>query len=118
MKDGDVLAQIETDKVTVDIRYTEAQPGVVSKVLVGVEDQVEVGQQIFVCDVGATGGKEAAAPKEEAAPQEEAAPPAPKEEKKAESQPKEAAKPPPAPEKPKPPPAPAPPKGEVGTLSD
>ncbi len=102
MKDGDVLAQIETDKVTIDVKYTEAQPGVVSKVLIAADDTVEVGQDCFIVDVGATGGKEAPA-------KEEAAPP-PKEEKKAEAQPP----PPPPKEEPKqaaklpsPPPKPA-----------
>ena len=54
-----MLAQIETDKVTIDVKYTEAQPGVVSKVLVNADDTVEVGQECFVVDVGASGGKEA-----------------------------------------------------------
>lgn len=97
VKDGDVLAQIETDKVTIDVKYTEAQPGVVSKVLVNADDTVEVGQECFVVDVGASGGKEAGGAVE--APKQEAESP-PKEEKKAEAPKKEAAQPPPP--KPKP----------------
>lgn len=99
MKDGDVLAQIETDKVTIDVKYTDAQPGVVSKVLIKEEDTVEVGQECFVVDVGASGGKEpgsAGEPPKQEAPKEEK----PKEEKKAEAPKKEQPQPPP--EKPKP----------------
>lgn len=118
-----MLAQIETDKVTIDVRYTEAQPGVVSKVLIKDEDTVSVGQECFVVDVGASGGKESGrgGGGEKDAPKQEAAPPQ-KEEKKAESKPAE--KPPPA-EKPKPaekskpalaPASPAP-KSEVGGIS-
>ncbi len=103
-----MLAQIETDKVTIDVRYTEAQPGVVSKVLINDDDTVSVGQDCFVVDVGATGGKESGGGGEKEAPKEEAAPP-PKEEKKADSQPKEAAKPPPAIVSPPTPPAVTPP---------
>ena len=33
VKDGDVLAQIETDKVTIDVKYTEAEGGVLTKVI-------------------------------------------------------------------------------------
>jgi pyruvate/2-oxoglutarate dehydrogenase complex dihydrolipoamide acyltransferase (E2) component len=100
VKDGDVLAQIETDKVTIDVKYTEGQPGVVSKVLVKEEDTVEVGQECFVVDVGASGGKEAGgggAEQQKAAPAKEEA--APKEEKKEPEQAK-APKQPPAPQKP------------------
>jgi pyruvate/2-oxoglutarate dehydrogenase complex dihydrolipoamide acyltransferase (E2) component len=100
VKDGDVLAQIETDKVTIDVKYTEGQPGVVSKVLVKEEDKVEVGQECFVVDVGASGGAEAGgggAEQQKAAPAKEEA--APKEEKKEPEQAK-APKQPPAPQKP------------------
>lgn len=33
VKDGDVLAQIETDKVTIDVKYTETEGGVLTKVI-------------------------------------------------------------------------------------
>lgn len=93
-----MLAQIETDKVTIDVKYTEATPGVVSKVLVKEDDTVEVGQECFVVDVGASGGNEAAgggadkeAPKQEAAlPKEEK-----KEPKKAEAPKEKQPQPPP-----------------------
>lgn len=101
VSDGDVLAQIETDKVTIDVKYTEAQGGVVKKVLVGEEDTVSVDQEVFVVDVGGE-----AAPKAEK--EEKAAPP--QEEKKADAPakeaPKEAKSAPQQEKKPQPPPQP------------
>ena len=46
VKDGDVIAQIETDKVTIDVRYTEAKPGKLKEVLISADDTVNVGQAV------------------------------------------------------------------------
>ncbi|EFJ47284.1 2-oxoglutarate dehydrogenase, E2 component [Volvox carteri f. nagariensis] len=86
VKEDDIIAQIETDKVTIDVKYTGKAPGVVSQVLINPSDLVKVGQQVAVVETGAA---PAAAPAAAAAP-----PPPPK----------------PAAEAPKPPPAPAAPK--------
>ena len=51
MSDGDVLAQIETDKVTIDVKYTEGQGGVVTKVLVSEDDTVSVDQEVRFFDM-------------------------------------------------------------------
>ena len=53
VKEDDVLLQIETDKVTIDVRYTEAKPGVVKEYLVAEEDTVVVGQEVVVVEQGA-----------------------------------------------------------------
>ena len=55
VKEDDVLLQIETDKVTIDVRYTESQSGVVKEYLVGEEDTVTVGQHVATVDKGASG---------------------------------------------------------------
>lgn len=98
VKEDDIIAQIETDKVTIDVKYTIKESGVVTHVLIAPGDTVSVGQLVASVDVG----KEAAAA---AAP---AAAPA--------SQPAPAAaKPAPAaaPATPKPAPAPAAPAAKV-----
>ena len=46
LNDGDVIAQIETDKVTIDVRYTEAKPGKLKELLVAADDTVTVGQPV------------------------------------------------------------------------
>ena len=56
VKEDDVLLQIETDKVTIDVRYTESQPGTIREYLVSEEDTVTVGQEVCVVDKGATEG--------------------------------------------------------------
>ena len=50
MKDGDIIAQIETDKVTIDVRYTEAKPGKVKEILISKDDTVAVGQHVAVVE--------------------------------------------------------------------
>lgn len=42
VKEDDIIAQIETDKVTIDVKYTSKAPGVVSAMLVGSGDVVQV----------------------------------------------------------------------------
>ena len=56
MAQDEVLLQIETDKVTIDVRAPEA--GVVAKVLVAEEDTVVVGQAVASLD--SDGGSQAA----------------------------------------------------------
>ena len=72
-----LIAQIETDKVTIDVRYTGKEPGKVTGVLVKAGDTVEVGTPVANVE---TGGVEApvkapAAPekKKAAAPEKPAA---------------------------------------------
>ncbi len=84
--ENDVLAQIETDKVTIDVRYTEKEAGTLKELLVSEGDTVAVGQGVAVVEQG---GVQAAAPPAEPA---QAAP-----------KPKEAAPSPPSPAPPSPP---------------
>ena len=51
----EVLAQIETDKVTIDVRYTTGKAGKLSKMLIKEEDTVSVGQEVAVVEEGAEG---------------------------------------------------------------
>jgi len=62
VKEDDILLQIETDKVTIDVRYTESGGGVIKEYLVGEEDTVTVGQHVCVVDKGAAGFEEQGAP--------------------------------------------------------
>lgn len=41
--ENDIIAQIETDKVTIDVKYTSKAPGVLSALLVAAGDVVQVG---------------------------------------------------------------------------
>ena len=43
IKEDDVIAQIETDKVTIDVKYTSKEPGVMTSVMVKAGDVVQVG---------------------------------------------------------------------------
>ena len=56
MNEDDILLQIETDKVTIDVRYTETKPGKIKEFLVSEDDTVTVGQQVCVVDKGNTEG--------------------------------------------------------------
>lgn len=42
MAEDDLLVQIETDKVTIDVRYQQKEPGVVKEFLVKMDDTVQV----------------------------------------------------------------------------
>lgn len=106
VKEDDILLQIETDKVTIDVRYTGSEAGTVKEILVKEDDTVSVGQEVVIVETGnvpddASAAEEA--PKEEAKKEPEPA--------KAPAKKAEAAKPPPTPEKKaepaKPKPAPA-----------
>lgn len=55
----DIVLQIETDKVTVDVRYTTGKPGKLKEMLVKEEDTVAVGQEVAVVTEGAEGAPEA-----------------------------------------------------------
>ncbi len=52
VKEDDVLMQIETDKVTIDVRYTESQPGTLTEYLCKEDDTVAVGQEVVKVDKG------------------------------------------------------------------
>ncbi|KAK9844101.1 hypothetical protein WJX81_004452 [Elliptochloris bilobata] len=105
--EDDLLVQIETDKVTIDVRYQQKEPGVVKDILVKMDDTVQVGQPVAVVEQGAE-----AAPAAEAPADKEPAEEKPKAEAKnvpaAEQKgDKPEAPPPPPPPKPKPKPEPA-----------
>jgi 2-oxoglutarate dehydrogenase E2 component (dihydrolipoamide succinyltransferase) len=54
--EDEVLAQLETDKVTIDLKYQEKVPGVVKELLVGEGDTVVVGQPFAVIEENADAG--------------------------------------------------------------
>lgn len=72
--ENDIVAQIETDKVTVDVKYTLAAGGKITSIMVGEGDTVKVGQPILEVEEGAAGAAPAAAPAAAAAAPEAAAP--------------------------------------------
>lgn len=53
----DIVLQIETDKVTVDVRYTTGKPGKLTELLVKEEDTVAVGQKVAVVSEGEEGSQ-------------------------------------------------------------
>lgn len=61
IKTDEVIALIETDKVTIDVRYPGSKPGVVTSISIAADDTVSVGQAVAVVDddpdkVAAAGG--------------------------------------------------------------
>ena len=62
VNEDDVVVQVETDKVTIDVRYTDSTPGVIKEFLVKPDDTVTVGQEVAIIDKGADTGGEACAP--------------------------------------------------------
>ena len=101
--EDDVVAQIETDKVTIDVKYTSPTPGSITSILVKEGDTVVVGQEVAVVEQGAEGaaaggGGGGGGAKEPAAAAEAAAPPPPKAEA-APPKPAAPATPPPTPTK-------------------
>mmetsp|Transcript_35515 Transcript_35515/g.100514 ORF Transcript_35515/g.100514 Transcript_35515/m.100514 type:complete len:455 (+) Transcript_35515:132-1496(+) len=52
VQENDVIAQIETDKVTIDVRYTPSTPGKITSIPVSVDDTVAVDQIIAVVEQG------------------------------------------------------------------
>jgi 2-oxoglutarate dehydrogenase E2 component (dihydrolipoamide succinyltransferase) len=111
VQEDDVVAQIETDKVTIDVKFT-GKSGKITSLAVAEGDTVVVGQKVAEFeegDFGGGGSSKAAAPEPEpepAAPAPAAAPPPPKQQPAA---PAAATQPPPP--KPQAPPAP-----KVGSL--
>ena len=55
VREDDVIAQLETDKVTMDIKYQSKAPGIVRAVLVAEGDSVTVGQAFATVEEGAEG---------------------------------------------------------------
>lgn len=109
VQEDDVVAQIETDKVTIDVKFT-GKSGKITSLAVAEGDTVVVGQKVAEFEEGdfGGGGAPAAAAAAAAAPQEAAAapptpPPTPP--PKQQQQPA-AATPPPPPPKPQAPAAP------------
>ncbi len=104
MKEDDVLLQIETDKVTIDVRYTDSGEGTVKEMLVKADDTVSVGQEVAVV---AKGAASQSAPQEQkpqpSESKQESAPP-PKQDKPAPAAPKQPEKPAQPASKPQPPP--------------
>jgi len=86
----EIIARIETDKVTVDI--TAPKSGVIKEYMFGEGDTVDVGADFYTLDTDAKGGSAPPAPKAEAPPSK-ATPEPPK----AAPQPVKAATPPPPP---------------------
>ncbi|GAX81203.1 hypothetical protein CEUSTIGMA_g8635.t1 [Chlamydomonas eustigma] len=103
VKEDDIIAQIETDKVTIDVRFTSKGTGTLTAMLVSPGDVVQVGQMVAKVDTGmVTPTATEVMNRSEPVKPAEAAP-----------QPKPAAVPPPAPAKqaaPPPPPPPAAPR--------
>lgn len=75
VKADEALVELETDKVTVEVNAPAA--GVLSEQLVKAGGNVSVGAVLGKIDVGATGGKAAAAPTKAAEPAKPVAAPAP-----------------------------------------
>lgn len=103
VQEDDVVAQIETDKVTIDVKFT-GKSGKITSLAVAEGDTVVVGQKVAEFEEGDFGGGSstaAAAAAPEPEPAAAAAPPTPKQQPAA-----AAAPPPPPPPKPQAPPAP------------
>lgn len=115
VREDDVLLLIDTDKVTIDVRYTQSEPGTLKEYLVKEDDTVSVGQDVVIIETGNVPDEPAAAAAaaEPAAEEEKppAAEPAKAPEKKAEAPPQPPAAPKQPPTQKKPEPAPkAPPQ--------
>ena len=92
--EDDVIAQLETDKVTIDVKYQRGTPGVIKSINFGEGDTVEVGQAFAVVeetpDAQPEGKSQGDDDKAKAPPgvkQEEAPPPPPKKEPVAKASP-------------------------------
>jgi len=66
VEEEDVVALIETDKVTVDIKATQA--GVITQQFGAIDDEVEVGADLYEIDTEAEATVEASAPAADSAP--------------------------------------------------
>ncbi len=58
MQEDDVIAQLETDKVTLDIKYQSKVPGVIKEIAVAEGDTVTVGQKFAIVEENANAGGE------------------------------------------------------------
>jgi len=87
--EDEVIAQLETDKVTLDIKYTEKIPGILKEIKVSEGDTVTVGQEFAQVEENADAAVEAAP----AAPEKKAEAEKPAEKPKKEAAPKAAAPP-------------------------
>ena len=92
VKEDDVLLQIETDKVTIEVRYTESGEGTLKDMLVKEDDTVSVGQEVAVVAKGEI-SQQKPSKEEKPEPKQEAAPAPKKEEKPAPAAPKQPEKP-------------------------
>jgi hypothetical protein len=90
VKEDDVIAQIETDKVTIDVKFT-GKAGKITTLAVAEGDTVVVGQKVAEFEEGDFGGSAPAAAAAAPEPEAAAAPPPP------EQQPAAAAAQPPSP---------------------
>lgn len=74
LKEDDVIAQLETDKVTIDIKYPAKEPGLLEQLYIKEQDVVKVGQKVaFVVQgdaAASAAGAAATAPKAPAPPKE------------------------------------------------
>lgn len=50
MQTDDIVAQIETDKVTIDMRYTGSKPGILKSLQISEDQEVEVDQVVGIVD--------------------------------------------------------------------
>ncbi|KAL6761171.1 dihydrolipoamide succinyltransferase [Haematococcus lacustris] len=109
VKEDDIIAQIETDKVTIDIKYTGKQAGTIKQLLIKPSEVVQVGKLVAVVEVGVASAAPAAA---SATPVPKPESPAPKP-----SPPPPTPPPPPPPSSPPPAPPPVPKTAAPGMMS-
>jgi len=62
VREDDIIAQIETDKVTIDIKYTSKESGIITALQIKDQDVVQPGMAVCTVDVGGAGSADAAAP--------------------------------------------------------
>uniref|UniRef100_A0A1D2AEM6 dihydrolipoyllysine-residue succinyltransferase n=1 Tax=Auxenochlorella protothecoides TaxID=3075 RepID=A0A1D2AEM6_AUXPR len=101
VEEDSVLATLDTDKVSMDIKYPNKTPGVVKEYKAAEGDTVTVGQLFAVIEEsegGAAPAKKEEAPKEEAPKEEVPKKEAPKKEETKKEEPKKASPPPKKPE--------------------
>lgn len=91
--EDEVIAQLDTDKVTLDIKYTEKVPGIIKEIKVSEGDTVTVGQEFAQVEENADAATEAPAPETTVKKAETEKPAAEKPKKEAAPAPKPAAAP-------------------------
>lgn len=101
MQEDDVIAQIETDKVTIDVKFT-GKSGKITTLSVAEGDTVVVGQKVAEFEEGDFGGGGSSSTAAAASAPEPAAAAAPPPPPPQQQQPAAAAPPPPPPPPPKP----------------